>query len=226
VIVNAGGKTFKSKASLTRYCQYVLHNARLGCYLKGEWEQVMRDVFKMHHHYDSKTKGMSYKIGVRDGMFTSKDREFFIKRSDGTTTDFSYRKAINQRKNLAYVKAALREAVNDQVYNYKMHYFERYADRNGYVVCAETNLKCTIRESHIDHYPIQFDEILQKWADENGVKSEEVELISNGDNSTTWRIKDQKLVDSFVEMHKEMARYRIVLNKVNTQRKRAKRAVF
>ena len=58
------------------------------------------------------------------------------------------------------------------------------------------------------------------------MKSEDVELIDGGDNTTVCEMVDKELLESFVNYHKEQATYRIVLNKVNLQRKRPKKFTF
>jgi len=73
------------------------------------------------------------------------------------------------------------------------------------------------KDSHIDHYPKQFDEIVEEWVKKYNVKSEDVELVDGGDNTTVCEMVDKELLESFVNYHKEQATYRIVLNKVNLQ---------
>lgn len=225
--IKAGGKNFKAKTTLQAYCKYVLNNAKLNTLLEGEWEAVLIDVLKMHACYDGKTKGQSYKIGVRTCNINPRNRQFFILREDGSDTDFSYYKAISESKtNMARIKEILRASIKDQTVAYKMEYFIKNEDSRGFVLCEETGLKLKMKDSHIDHYPKQFDEIVQEWADKYNVVSEDVKLIPPGDNATVWGMADNKLLLSFQEYHLSQARYRIVLNKVNLQRKKSKRSTF
>lgn len=87
-------------------------------------------------------------------------------------------------------------------------------------------MKIKKREAHLDHYPKQFDEIVKDWVNKYNVKAEEVELINLGDNTTVWEMADKDLLNKFIEMHKEVAQYRVVLGKVNLQRSPAKRFKF
>jgi hypothetical protein len=226
-MIKAGGKNFKTKTSLQAYCKYVLNNANVNTLLEGEWEQVLNDVLKMHLCFEGKTKGQAFRIGVRKCSINPRNRQFYILRSDGTDTDFSYYKAISESKdNLVRLKETLRASIKEQVVDFKESYFVKNQDRQGYVICPETNLKVRLKDSHIDHYPKQFDEIVKEWADLYSVVSAGVVLINPGDNSTAWTMEDTELLKSFQDYHKENAEYRIVLNKVNLQRKKAKRAVF
>ena len=223
----AGGKVFKNKTTLTNYCKYVLNNAKLNATLEGDWEAVISDVLRMHESFHEKTKGQDFKIGVRSCMINPRNRQFFILREDGSNTDFSYNKAITARKKEGYIKDILRAAIKDQTVSFKEDYFVNNADSRGYVICAETGLKIKKKDAHIDHYPMQFDEIVKEWVNMNGISSEDITLSRpKGDNNTVWDMKDDKLLSSFIDFHKSIATYRIVLNKVNLQRGKSERFSF
>lgn len=225
-MIEVAGKQFKTKTTLTNYCKFVLNNAELGLPLTGDWFDVIDGILRMHESYSEKTKGPGYSIGVRKCPINPRNRQFFILRADGTDTDFSYMKAITPKKKSSYVKETLRAAIKDQVMEWKDNYFRENADRLGYVICPETKLKVKKKNSHIDHYPKQFDEIVKEWIDMYKLNSEEIVLLSNGDNSTAWDMEDKSLLESFIRYHKEQATYRIVLDKVNLQRSKSKSYKF
>lgn len=225
-MIEVAGKKFKTKTTLTAYCKYVLNNAKLNSLLEGEWFDVIDGVLRMHESYTDKVKGQVYSIGVRKCMINGRNRQFYILRADGSNTDFSYLKAMTAKNKKGHIKETLRAAINDQTVEWKDNYFLENADSRGYVICPETDLKIKKKDSHIDHYPKQFDEIIKDWVELNDVKSEEIVLISNGDNTTAWSMEDQDLLETFIEYHKEHATYRIVLNKVNLQRERSKAFAF
>ena len=226
-MIKAGGKNFKTKASLTAYCKYVLNTTTVGTFLEGEWSDVLSDVLRMHTRFTEKVGNGSFKIGVRVCPINPRNRQFFILREDGSDTDFSYVKAISESKDkLGRLKEALRASTKDQTVAFKNNYFKENQDGKGYVVCPETSLKIKLKDRHIDHYPKQFDEIVKEWSGEYNVSSEDVVMHPPGDNGTTWIIEDESLVESFQQYHLKNAEYRIVLNKVNQQRKKSKRAVF
>jgi len=225
-MIEVADKKFKTKTTLTAYCKHVLNNAKLNTLLEGEWFDVIDGVLRMHESYAEKTGGEGYSIGVRKCFINGRNRQFYILRADGSDTDFSYLKAMTAKSKTGYIKETLRAAIVEQTIDWKNNYFDEYADRLGYVICPETNLKVKKKDSHIDHYPKQFDEIIKEWVDLYDVKSDEIVLKSNGDNSTAWEMEDQELLKTFIEFHKEQAEYRIVLNKVNLQRKKSKAYAF
>lgn len=224
--MKVGGKNFKNKTTLTNYCKFILNNADNKSILEGDWLDVMKDVVVMHERFEEKTKNLDYTVGVRTCSVNPRNRQFYILRSDGTDTDFSYYKAIGSSSKVGRIKTALRESVREQMIDFKDAYFKENEDSKGYVVCSETNLKMKRKDSHMDHYPKQFDEILQEWVTDNNVNSDELEIYPAGDNTNAWIFKDQSLLESFVNFHESVAEYRMVLNKVNLQRKRSKKFDF
>lgn len=224
--VQAGGKTFKTKTTLKDYCKFVLNNSELNVMLSGEWKNVLFDVLRMHEDFHDKTKGQGFQIGVRVCPINPRNRQFYILRDDGTDTDFSYYKAISSKSKESYIKETLRVAIKDQTVEFKNDYFSRNQDSRGYVVCPETGLKMKKKDSHLNHYPKQFDEIVKEWVNINGLSSEDIVLVPPPDNGTAWFMEDEVLLKSFQDYHQQQAQYRVVLNKVNQQRKKSSRYSF
>lgn len=223
----AGNKKFKTKKSLTDHCKYILNNAGLGSTLRGVWSEVLKDVVKMHDNCDEKTLGQDFEVGVRSCHINPKNRQFFIKRFDGSTMDFSYVKAISgARPKYSQIKEALRYSVRDQTEGYKKNYFKENQDSQGYVICPETKLKVKMGDSNIDHYPTTFEEIVYNWVSYRGLTSEVIELVNSGIEGQQSTLKDGMLLEDFKQYHFEKAKYRIVLNKVNLQRKKPKKFIF
>lgn len=225
-MIKSGGMEFKTKQSLKNYCKFVLNNAKLNSELYGEWFDVIDDVLKMHDCYDEKTQSSEYKIGVRKCLINPSNRQFYVIRSDGSTTDFSYLKAITSETKEVKIKSIFREAINYQTIEFKKNYFSLHGDSRGYVVCPETNLKIKHNNSHIDHYPKQFNDIVKEFIQIHNISSESLVIHHPGDNATAWIMEDKELLDKFVEYHQRVAQYRIVLDKVNLQRKRPKSYKF
>lgn len=224
--VQAGGKTFKTKTTLKDYCKFVLNNSGVNTTLDGEWNDVLIDVLRMHEDFHEKTKGQEYQIGVRVCPINPRNKQFYILRADGTDTDFSYYKAISSKSKESYIKETLRAAIKDQTIEFKNNYFASNQDSKGYVLCMETSLKLKKKDSHLDHYPKQFDEIVKEWIDIMQLSSQDIVLVAPPDNGTAWFMQDEVLLKSFQDYHKEQAQYRVVLNKVNLQRKKSSKYSF
>lgn len=221
-----GNKNFKNKTTLTAYCKFVLNNAKIGEGLYGEWFDVIDGVLRMHSGYERKVKGFGYTIKVRKCSINPKNRQFFILRDNKTSTDFSFYKAISQNTDkLTRIKSTLRFAIADQVKHYKDKYFKDNSV-GGYVVCLETNLKIRMKDSHLDHHPKSFDDIVKEWSEKFSISSDDIELDYPKDDDLCWPFRDKEMIESFVDFHKNTAEYRVVLDKVNLQKPKGSRVTF
>lgn len=219
-----GGMTFQSKEKLRNYIKFVLNNQDITKMLSGKWFDVVNDVLKDHEHYKQKVGEGTYQIGVTTCPVNPRNRHFYILREDGSSTDFSYYKALSTRSHTTDVKKALRDSVRDQAVSFKEEYFKNNA-KGAYCICEETGLKVTKKTSHLDHYPKQFDELVADWLKDKGLKLADIELTPSRDNDVQDYLKDEALAKDFYDYHKENAKYRVVLSAVNMQRKKAKRTV-
>lgn len=220
-----GGMTFKSKEKLVNYIRFVLNNQDLDKFLEGKWLAVVDDVLKGHQDYKQKVGEGSYQIGVTTCPVNPKNRHFYILREDGTDTDFSFYKALTAPSHASEVKKALRDLVRDQTVAYKEDYFKKNAV-GKYCICPETGLKITIKSSHLDHYPVQFDELVADWLKSNKLKIKDVLLEPSKDNDVMNYLVDKSLEKSFYDYHLKVAEYRVVLSQVNMQREKAKGLKF
>ena len=221
-MIKAGGMNFSTKAKLRNKCKYILNSTINGEDLSEKDYSIIDDVFKMHTNYEHKTKGLSYVIKTRPcSTNPRKYSEFYITRSDGSTTDFSYHKCLITPSNTTKVKKSLRSVVNSQVWGYKNQYFKDNQDSKGYVICPVTKLKIRTRDSHIDHYPKTFNTIVEEWVKLECLDIKTIKVKPSGDNTQDELLEDDSLCDSFYRYHESVAEYRIVLDKVNLQRKRS-----
>lgn len=227
-VTKIGSKTFATKKELQDYVQGVLYSVRKGDPLTGIALKVVDTVFRNHPNHEDKTQGQSYKIAARTSSGPLKQyREFYIIREDGTETDFSYKTALAGKTcKITHIKHALRCIVQQQQWDAKTEYFEKYQDNKGYVVCPVTNLKVKYKESHVDHYPIKFETIVANWFKENNLTSTTFGLQDGGDNAMCMVVSDKALENSFYDYHETNAKYRVILAKANLQAPQGKREVF
>lgn len=217
----AGGKNFKTKSSLQKHCKDILNKYSYDI-LEGEDFEVINDVFKMHPRYEEKVGGCDYVIRVTTSEINRSQKQFLIERSDGKVIDFSYYKAISGYSYETKVKETLRSVIIDQQKAFRSRYIYDNKDSRGYVKCQETNLKAKPREMHVDHYPLQFEEIVEKWFLEKGLTLKTFKIYPPEGKSYNWDFEDPALAEDFYNFHLGIAEYRLVLNKVNLQRGKAK----
>lgn len=217
----AGGKGFRTKKELQQYCKGIL-NSYDEEFLTGEDFEVINDVFKMHPRYEQKVGNFSYEIYVGESEINLAQNQFLIKRSDGEVIDFSYYKAISGYSYETKVKETLRSVIIGQQKSFRNRYIEDNIDFKGYVRCQETNLKVKPPELHVDHYPLQFEEIVEKWFLEKGLTLKTFKVYPPEGKGYDWVFEEPALAEDFYNYHLKLARYRLVLNKVNLQRCKAK----
>ena len=227
-VTKIGSKTFATKQELKDYVKGVLYRVKKGEPLTGINRKVVDTIFRNHPNYEHKTQEQLYEIAARTSSGPNKQyREFYIIREDGTKTDFSYTVALSGKTcRITSIKHTLRNTVQQQIWDAKVDYFEKNQDSKGYVVCPVTSLKMKYKESHIDHYPVKFEAIVANWFSANGLSSATFALTDGGDNEICMVVTDKELERSFYEYHKEHAKYRIVLAKVNLQAPQGTRKVF
>lgn len=218
--IEVGGKVFTSKSKLTNYCKYVLNSGV--DLLEGDYLEVLKGVLELHEDYDSKVGKGDFKIGIRSCPVNPRNKQFYILRADGTDTDFSYVKCINKPSKDTQMKKALRNLVIDQVREYKDEYFKKNKDSKGYVICPVTKLKINKKSSHLDHYELQFNEIVKLWLEKENIDIKNITLVKSEVIDYDMIIEEEEIKESFYKFHKEHASYRVVLDKVNLQRSPSK----
>lgn len=217
----AGGKGFKTKKSLQEYCKEILNSYEYGT-LEGEDFEVINDVFKMHPRYEQKINGCSYEIRVQTSEVNTFQNQFMVHRDDGVVLDFSYYKAISGYSYETKVKETLRSVIVCQQRSFRKNFISKNKDCRGYIVCEETGLKMKPKEAHVDHYPLQFEEIVEKWFLERGLTLNTFKIFPEEGKGVDWQFEKPEQAEDFYEFHKNLAKYRMVLYKVNVQRERAK----
>lgn len=143
---------------------------------------------------------------------------FWIKRKDGSCTDFSYISCVNAKGKtiLQEFSEACREAVRESLEQAKDKFFEAYGDAEGKVECEITGEKIAKYESHLDHKkPMTFQVIVQTFITANGIiPSPEMMSIAQDSQFVTTFV-DQNMVDAFRDYHRKIAKLRIIGAKKN-----------
>lgn len=143
---------------------------------------------------------------------------FWIKRKDGSSTDFSYISSVNAKGKtmLQEFSEACREAVRDSLEQAKDKFFEQYGDGDGKVECEITGDKIAKYESHLDHKkPMTFQVIVQTFIAANRITPAPEMMSIAQDSQFVTTFVDQGIVDAFREFHKNVAKLRIIGAKKN-----------
>ena len=170
----------KTKVALKKQCSEILNRHAPNTYLTGEDLAFIVDILCMHPEAEKKIGAGVRWIQVRTEP-VYKRKCFYVIRTDGSTTDFSYVKAIDGATS-AYQDffKACRVAVSSEV------------------------ISVAIQGNHIHHDGMQFAEIVNRFISEFGVDVSKVDF-TGGDNVTLTAFVDTELARKFQEYHAEHA---------------------
>ena len=78
---------------------------------------------------------------------------FWLERTDGSVTEFSYGSCVDAKGKSLYQEfaEACRESVKEDLFETKRQHFNKYGNEEGKVPCDITGEKVGLHESHLDH---------------------------------------------------------------------------
>ncbi|MEG4045170.1 DCL family protein [Microcoleus sp. Pol17_C1] len=202
---------FKFQKDAIEHFRNMLERYRNGQTIAGDDRDMLLALLERHPEADKKIGcGVKRLYKDRTDMPTSC---FWIERTDGSRTDFSYRTAIS-----AKVKSieqdfleACRAAVQDDLRLTKKRFFEKFADQDGRVECDITGDKVAIYESHLDHKkPLTFQVLVNTFIGANDIEIKPEMLLMSQDSQFQTTMIDQQLKDKFRRYHHKMAQLRVI----------------
>ncbi|WP_108523168.1 DUF3223 domain-containing protein [Bradyrhizobium algeriense] len=139
---------------------------------------------------------------------------FWVRRTDGTDTDFSYISAVKgePKSNAQEFYDACRGAVAADLLTAKKRHFEIYADNAGRVPCDLSSELISFADAHLDHAYPTFGQLVvsfraaRGW--QHGVPAGV--LSSPADAQTTTSFLDASAAEAFRQFHRGAATLRIV----------------
>lgn len=209
-----GSVTFPTKKVATEYICDIIANAPIDEPLDDS-DGVLTDLFERHPNYTLKVgPGIAY-------FFVAPvpgSQCLHVMRTDGTSTDFSYRKCLTKNDRYHYNKfaAAARVAVLDQIAEYRDAQFAQ-----GPQVCAISGVPLVLGENvHVDHHEPQFVEILRAFIDEHEIDPKDhVQPGADGDVFATFTTSEMEQL--WAEYHRARAVLRLLCKEENMRRARA-----
>lgn len=215
MILEIGHYTFSSKQDARIFIRQILnnpanYNQRVDCFHYFLLALLER-------HPESITK-----IGPGAAYFSVGKSEhgspcFWVKRKDGTKTDFSYLaclsgKPVNVNKQ---VSQAFRLAVKDQLRLAKERFFQKYGEP---VQCEVSEVPLYKDTCHMDHIsPLTFEVLVRTFLAVKNIKYSPLLIKAPRDGGSHYLLKSKDLASSFRRFHKAVAVIRIVSPEVNGQ---------
>ncbi len=200
---------FNTKEEVTKYVQEILYRYDDYQFLNKTDFNFIHDLLENGHHNPIKKIG----CGI-SGFFVKKNmynkRGFFIKRLDGSETDFSFVKCIHPKSSLQDLKSACRSAIREDIVKFREDFFSKNKDLNGFVTCPFTHEKVSVDNCHVDHIPPDtFNKIFSDWLSSQNIEPKSIELTGYDDGDMTKEFVDKDIEKSFVSFHKERMNLRI-----------------
>jgi hypothetical protein len=144
---------------------------------------------------------------------------FWVVRTDGTATDFSFPTAVTGKpKPRSHEFAdACRAAVAPDLKRAKTEYFRQNADTNGLVPCDLSDALISMEDAHLDHaFPTFFTLVVTFRASKGWhVTIPEGVLTRPQDGQTTANFIDPAIAADFLEYHHRCATLRVISRKAN-----------
>ncbi len=143
---------------------------------------------------------------------------FWLERTDGRETDFSYPTCVDAKGKSLYQEfaEACREAVQPDLIATKRAYFGEHGDDEGRVVCDVTGEMIKYDESHLDHKkPMTFQVIVRTFVTANSIIPSRQILSEPRDQQFSTTFTDQDLAKKFRDYHHSLAQVRVIKSLVN-----------
>lgn len=195
--------SFNTQAQAKAFFKDMLARYAHGQTVAPEDETHLRGLVERHPEYATKTGcGVAHFEVRRNPPFPTKG--FWIVRTDGTRTDFSYPTCI-AGKPVAHrqdVFKALRLAIKPDIAAARKSILAQFADEDGRVVCILTGERITPDEAHLDHRPPKaFEALVETFMLREGLGWADVAIKPWGDGDVTTQLADADLVERFRAYH-------------------------
>lgn len=205
--IRIGDHVFASKKLATEHIRAVLYSYQPGQTVSDEHAVFLADL--LDHH-----PNRAAKIGVGVASFQVQRNVgsvgFWLTRTDGSRTDFSYISCLTPPSPVVEAKAGFRHEIREQIQEFRRRSF---ADGRS-VRCPVTNDLVTSDRAHVDHDPT-FDRLLVDFLSARFIDVSAVEVEPSRDGVTFTRLADRRLAEDWRAYHAHHARLRIVSIRAN-----------
>jgi hypothetical protein len=204
-----GGRTFATIGAAKLAVREILNSWPTGSPLTGEADVLVRDLLSRHPEAALKIGCGVESIGIRPVVEQYASRGFWITRTDGSGTDFSYLKCFSPPTRAAEAKEGFRTAVRPQIRDFRDLVFA-----NGLVVCPITGEVLTETTCQVDHEPpLTFEALVKDFLGD--IDPAEVDVNPTEDGSTVTRIADPEIEKLWQNYHRTYAKLRVVSIEAN-----------
>lgn len=188
------------------------------------------DLLALLERYDLSIVDGPTKIGVGVDHFETRvnitnggrNVGFWVVRRDGSETDFSFIRAINEapKRQIEQLSDACRGAVLAELQTAKIKHFATHGDENGQVRCAASGILVDQNDAALDYVEAGFAELIRTFAQaqgwDDGIPTGIISEPSDAQMTTVFISASH--ADAFRSFHRATAKIRLV-SKVEKRRR-------
>jgi hypothetical protein len=211
-----GAFTFPTRKTAEREIRRILHESPLGAPLGGSYYELIAALAE--HHPDAAEKIGAGIASIEVRQIEHGSRGFWITRADGSTCDFSYRKALDGTPNRRQLLLrTLRSEIRDDIDGFRREWFTRHADADGRVTCPLTGQPMTLGPwAHVDHVAPTFAELADRFTAILG-GPDAIPIEPATDRAGT-RLRDRGIAELWRRYHNDNATLRVIHASANLAR--------
>ncbi|WP_084685318.1 DCL family protein [Nonomuraea coxensis] len=206
-----GERFFSTKSDALQECRGILYHYPVGaCVQDPTHEQFLVDLLQLHPDAERKVGSGIDHFEVRANPLYPNKVSFFIVRTDGSETEFSFTKCLTPPTQRELVLRAMRQVVGPQVIAFLNAAF-RNSDQ---VRCAVTDVILeSPNEVHVDHFDPEFIDLATDYVLAHG-GWDAFDLIST-DGVVGPTFADDGQAQAWADHHRDVASLRIVSIQAN-----------
>jgi hypothetical protein len=209
--IQIGELAFPTKVQAIEHFRKMLYRYEIGDVIGKDNTREL--VWLLARHPNADQKHGAGILGFSVEELSVDVRRFRIIRTDGSSTDFSFRKCIDKPPSpLSRISAALRVEVRNAILQAKRAYFDTHGDVEGRVPCQYgCDTLVSINEADADHAPpCTFQVLVTTFLSALSLPVDQVSLEPLEDNQWDRRLRERDLAARWQEFHHQNADLRIV----------------
>lgn len=210
--MRVGQWEFATKTQLEEFVRQIVARHADEQPLAGDDLVFVLTLLEQHPNAEVKVGCSVASVVVRRNPVYNNNRGFYLVRTDGTGTDFSWRECLRATPAHKKVTHALRVLVEPQTLKFKQEFFD-----SGQTRCELTGETIAFVGAHVDHVPpLTFAQLVADFCAEYGFELASIPLRNElADNKYVDEIDDDFIATLWQEYHRRHAVLRVVSRTAN-----------